>query len=125
MISLAPRRLLILIVSIAAAPPLAARAAAAADAAPVSFKRDVAPILVKQCQGCHNAEKNKGQYRVDTFERLMRPGKSKADPIKAAHPTDSPLYRLLTTADDDERMPQKADPLPAAQVATIGRWIEE
>src|SRR4051794_28311892 len=109
MISLAPRRLLILIVSVAAATPLAARAADA----PISFKRDVAPILVKQCQGCHNAEKNKGQYRVAPFERLRRRGKSKPDPIKAAHPTDSPLYRLPTTADDDERMPQKADPPPA------------
>jgi hypothetical protein len=102
----------------------AAHSARAADA-PVSFKRDVAPILVKQCQGCHNAEKSKGQYRLDTFERLMRPGKSKSDPIKPGQPKDSHLYGLIATADDDERMPQKADPLPAGQVALIGRWIEQ
>jgi len=120
MIRVAPSRLLLLPFLLSCA----CVAARAADA-PVSFRRDVAPILVKQCQGCHNAEKNKGQYRVDSFERLMRPGKSKDAPIRAGHPKDSPLYRLITTADDDERMPQKADPLPAAQVATIGRWIEE
>ena len=102
------RRLTPLLLWIAVAAPVIARAADA----PVSFKRDVAPILIKQCQGCHNAEKNKAQFRVDTFERLMRPGKSKDAPIKAGHPKDSPLYRLITTADEDERMPQKADPCP-------------
>jgi hypothetical protein len=123
MISVVPRRFLTLIVPTLAVAG-AGTSAPAADA-PVSFKRDVAPILVKQCQGCHNAEKNKGQYRVDSFERLLRHGKSKAEPIKAGHPAESSLYRLITTADEDERMPQKADPLPAGQVATLGRWIEQ
>src|SRR5689334_18171856 len=102
MTSAAPHRFITpLFVLIAPAPLATAPLATHAADAPVSFKRDVAPILVKQCQGCHNAEKNKAQYRVDTFERLMRPGKSKDAPIKAGRPKDSPLYRLITTADDD------------------------
>ena len=38
---------------------------AQADApAPVSFAKDVAPILVKHCQACHGAEEPKGGYQI-------------------------------------------------------------
>jgi hypothetical protein len=91
----------------------------------VSFRRDVAPILVKQCQGCHGPEKSKGGYRLDSFDRLTRGGESKTPPIVAGQPGKSNLLRLISTDDEDDRMPQKADPLPAAQVALVRRWIEE
>ncbi|MCA9268871.1 MAG: hypothetical protein KDA41_10395, partial [Planctomycetales bacterium] len=41
-------------------------AAAAADE-PVSFRRDVAPLLLAKCQACHGPRKAEGGYRVDTF----------------------------------------------------------
>src|SRR5690349_9412336 len=47
-----------------------------AEGKPVSFARDVAPVLLKQCQACHGPEKSKGKYRVDSFERLMKAGES-------------------------------------------------
>lgn len=96
-----------------------------AEPAPVSFSREVAPILVKQCQTCHGPEKSKSQYRLDTFERLSKPGKSKAAPIVAGSPAKSELYQLISTTDENDRMPQKADALPAAQIALIRRWIEQ
>ena len=37
----------------------------------------------------------------------------------------SELYRLLVTDDEDERMPYEADPLPAEQITTIRKWIEQ
>src|SRR5690242_12117545 len=98
--------------------------AASADhvqtSAPVSFRRDVAPILLSQCQSCHGPKKSKSGYRVDTFDRLMKPGKSKDAPIVAGQPDDSALFRLITSHDEDERMPQKADALPPQQVLVIG-----
>ena len=103
---------------------IAGRGVAAAPP-PVSFSHDVAPLLVKQCQGCHGAEKTKGKYRVDTFDRLMTAGESKSAPLTAGKPQASNLYRLITAADEDDRMPQKADPLPAAQVELVRRWIAE
>jgi WD40 repeat protein len=91
----------------------------------VSFRRDVAPILVKQCQGCHGPEKSKGGYRLDSFDRLTKAGESKTAPVVAGQPAKSNLYRLITADSEDDRMPQKADPLPAAQVTLIRRWIAE
>jgi mono/diheme cytochrome c family protein len=97
----------------------------AGAATPVSFIRDVAPVFVKQCQGCHGAEKQKGKYRLDSFERLMKAGESKDAPVVAGKPGASAIYRLITAKDEDDRMPQKADPLPAAQVTLLRQWIEE
>ena len=67
---------------------------------PVSFKADLAPILLTQCQSCHGPKKSKGGYRVDTFERAMEVG------------FDELHYRMVTE-EEDEIMPPDADPLPA------------
>src|SRR4051812_17176213 len=91
----------------------------------VSFKNEVAPILVERCQTCHNPEKNKGGYRLDSFETMMKAGESKKAPIVAGRPGDSHLYQLITSADEDERMPAKGERLTAGQISTIEKWIAE
>ncbi|QOV90556.1 c-type cytochrome domain-containing protein [Humisphaera borealis] len=99
--------------------------AAPAEAGKVSFRKDVAPILLAQCQTCHGAEKVKGKFRVDTFERLWTPGSSGDAPVNPGYADKSTLYRLLVTADADDRMPKKADPLPKAQIEIIRKWIDK
>ncbi|MBI5775520.1 MAG: hypothetical protein HZA89_17505 [Verrucomicrobia bacterium] len=94
-------------------------------AAPVSFSRDIAPIFAKQCVVCHGPDKSKGDYRLNTFESALKPGASHAPPILPGKPAESELLRLLTAADPDDRMPQKADALPPAQIKLIERWIKE
>ena len=102
-----------------------AAAVRAGDAEPVSFRSDIAPLLQRRCAACHNEDSPKGGYRLDTFACLTRPGDSDAPPIAAGKPRDSELYRLLVEPDANDRMPQKADALPTAEVALIGRWIAE
>lgn len=92
---------------------------------PVSFTRDVAPLLSRKCLTCHNAEKNKGKFRLDTFERLLKPGSSKDPSIVPTKPEESRLLTILREKDPEDRMPQKDDPLPPAQIALIERWIRE
>lgn len=94
-------------------------------AEPVSFSRQVAPILQARCLACHRAEKAKGKYRLDTFEQLLKPGSSGEPSVVSGDPVKSALHRLLIVADPDDRMPQDADPLRAAEVDLIRRWIEE
>jgi WD40 repeat protein len=91
----------------------------------VSFRRDVAPVFLNQCQECHGPKKSKGGYRLDTFEHLNQSGDSDHAPIVPGKPVDSELFNLISTGDDDDRMPKKADRLPDAQIATIKRWIEQ
>lgn len=82
------------------------------DAAPVSFKAEVAPILIAKCQSCHGPDKAKGKYRVDSFARALKPG------------AEEFLYRV-TTDDEEERMPPEGDPLPAKQAGLLKRWVDE
>ena len=87
------------------------------------FSRDLAPILQSKCLTCHNAEKAKGGYRVHTFAAVLQPGKSKKAPVAPNQPEESELFRRLVTHDEDDRMPQDDDPLPAAQIALFREWI--
>ncbi len=98
---------------------------APAEAAPVSFTRDLAPILADKCVTCHEEKKAKGKYRVDTFELVGRAGSSDEPALTPGKPDASTLYTRLASHDEDERMPQKDDPLPEAQIALFRRWIEE
>lgn len=104
---------------------LGLRAADSLSTTAVAFTKDIAPILHQKCVTCHNPEKSKGGYRLHTFADLMKPGESKEPPITANAPAKSHLYQLLVTNDEDDRMPQKDDPLLSTQIALIKRWIEE
>ena len=112
------------LLSIFAAAVLPGRAPAGAAEAP-RFIADVAPVLVRKCQACHGPDKAKGDYRVDTFERLTKPGGGGAAPITPGEPGRSELFLRVTSHDPEKRMPQKDDPLPAAQVALIEAWIRD
>ena len=91
----------------------------------VSFKQDIAPILIAKCLTCHDAEKPKGKYQLHTFERLLKPGASEEKVVVSGKPEASNLYKLLIEKDPDNRMPQKDDALPASQIALFKRWIQE
>jgi WD40 repeat protein len=93
--------------------------------AEVSFSRQIAPILLEKCVTCHGPEKAKGGFRLDTFAGLMAGGESKKASIRAGLPAESHVVELLTTKDEDDRMPQKSDRLPDAQIALIRQWITE
>ncbi|MCI0745136.1 MAG: hypothetical protein L0Y58_07005 [Verrucomicrobia subdivision 3 bacterium] len=94
-------------------------------AEPVSFVRDIAPVLRDKCLTCHGAEKAKGNYRLDSFELLAQSGSSEEPPITPGAPEKSHLLELLSARDADDRMPQKDDALPGATIALFERWIRE
>lgn len=89
----------------------------------VSFQRDIAPILQSQCLTCHRETKAKGDYRLDSFEYLLRAGSSGEAAIVRGKPEESFLFELIVTADEDDRMPQKGDPLSENQIDLIRNWI--
>ncbi|MBS0208505.1 MAG: hypothetical protein JSS27_06075 [Planctomycetes bacterium] len=101
--------------------PLAARA----EDKPVSFKNDIAPILVRNCLACHGQSDPKGDYQLHTFAALSKAGESGEASVTAGRPADSYLLTLISSQDEAERMPKDADPMPADQVALVKRWISE
>ena len=92
---------------------------------PVSFIREVAPILVQRCLACHGRKDAENDYRVDTFANLQRAGTNDLPPLTAGDPDDSEIMRLISSDDEDERMPKDGDPLTPAEIGTFRRWIEQ
>ena len=97
----------------------------AQPAGPVSFIKDVAPILKENCYACHDAKKKKGKLEMSSYENL-RKGGTKDDPVAPGKSADSVLIQLLT-ATGPTRMPPKdaGDALPKEKIAIIAKWIDE
>jgi hypothetical protein len=99
--------------------------ASAQDPAPVSFRKDVASILLDNCLACHGPKKAEGGYRVDTYERLMSAGDSSSAGFIAKDQEGSEALRRIISDDPAERMPFEGDPLPADKIELLKRWIDE
>jgi hypothetical protein len=99
-------------------------AGAAEGSGPVSFRTEIAPLLQRRCASCHGEENAKGGYRLDSFEQLRKPGDGGAPPLVAGKARESELFKLLIEKDPEDRMPQKADALPASEIALIGHWLD-
>jgi len=89
---------------------------------PVSFYRQVRPILQRQCSGCHQPAKAGGKLIMTSHAALLAGGEQ-GDTVVVGKPDDSLLIELISG--DKPQMPQKAAPLGKEQVALIARWIQE
>ena len=90
------------------------------EAAGVSFLKEVAPLLTKNCLACHNAKDSKGGFNLTTFESLMKGGEE-GDTVVPGDGEFSNLSLVLT----DGTMPKDSDPLPQEQIDLITKWIDE
>ncbi|MDG3003801.1 c-type cytochrome domain-containing protein [Paludisphaera mucosa] len=92
---------------------------------PVSFMTDVAPILVRNCIACHNPKKPESKYVMTSFAKLAKGGKVGEDvTLEPGKPDESYLVELIRPA-GEPRMPFKQEPLPAAEIALLERWVTE
>ena len=92
-------------------------------ATPVSFRQQVAPLLLDNCVACHGAKSAEGGYRVDAYAEMFKPGDSGELPVGQSKDEAGELLRRLTTSDEHERMPAESEPLTQEQIQTIADWI--
>ena len=105
-----------------AAPMLKVEAATGKET--VSFAKDIAPIFVANCTGCHGTNQPRNNFSANTIETLLRGG-DRGEPILPGKPADSLLIKKLKGTADGARMPMNRTPLEDAVVAKIEKWIEE
>lgn len=84
-------------------------AAGTLAAQPVSFYKDVRPILAQRCAVCHQAVNGAGAVSLTSFS-----GVAKVAPV---------LAEVITG--EKPRMPKAGGPLMPAQVAVIRQWVAE
>lgn len=93
--------------------------------AQVSFKKDIAPVLINNCLACHGPKKAEGSYRIDTYERAIAPGESATAAFTAKMLDKSEAFRRISVGDVSERMPLDGDPLSPETIALFKKWVEE
>jgi hypothetical protein len=103
----------------------AAVAQAPATGKELSFIKDVAPILKKNCFGCHDAGRKKGKLDMTTYETFRKGGRHN-DVLVPGDTKKSYILEVLT-ASDASRMPPKdsGKPLPKADIDVIAAWIQQ
>jgi len=97
-------------------------------AEPLTFNRDVRPILSDKCFACHgsDAKKREAELRLDRAESAY----AEHDDVRAIVPRDlgaSELWRRINSADPEDVMPPPSTQktLSADEKALLGRWIDE
>jgi WD40 repeat protein len=97
-------------------------AAPARAQAPVSFHKDVRPILMKRCAGCHQPSSRSGKFSVTSYAAVKSGGVSGAGFV-SGKPGDSPLYK--TVSGKSPTMPKGGPPLSQKEQETLRLWITQ
>ncbi|MCC6510589.1 MAG: DUF1553 domain-containing protein, partial [Pirellulaceae bacterium] len=95
------------------------------EPAKLSYARDIAPLLRDKCQGCHQPAKPQGRYEMTSFTRLLAGGESGSPAIVPGKPDESYLVELITVHNGKAEMPKKGEPLVAAEIELIRKWISQ
>ncbi len=126
MISVRPLLLAGAWLALAAAPSLAGEPADKKPTGPVSYYRDVRPLLALHCQGCHQPAKPLGGYVMTSYPDLFKAGDHDRPGIVANKPEQSMIIEQIRVGKDGKaEMPKNKDPLPAKDIETLRRWIAE
>jgi len=85
----------------------------------------IAPVMEQKCWSCHNANKIKGQLRMDKPELLAKGGEHGVI-FKANDPDNSEMIkRLLLDINDEHHMPPKGKtPLTEQEILLVTWWIK-
>jgi mono/diheme cytochrome c family protein len=105
-----------------AAPMIAVQAATGKET--VSFAKDIAPVFVKSCVGCHGTNRPRNNFSLNTIEGLLKGG-DRGEPVLPGKPADSLIIKKLKGTADGAQMPMGQTPLDGAVIAKIEKWIEE
>jgi hypothetical protein len=97
-------------------------ALAQGGAPPVSYHREIRPILQKRCQGCHQPASQGGKLVVTSYEAFRAGGAAGAS-FKPGRPDESIILRYITG--NPPPMPKNQKPLSAGEVGLFKRWIAE
>ena len=98
------------------------------SAEPISFSRQIRPILSENCIACHGPDEKarKGKLRLDDEQDAKRDRKGDFV-ILPGKPEQSELIKRIESTDPEDVMPppKQHKTIPVAQVALLKEWIKQ
>jgi Protein of unknown function (DUF1549)/Protein of unknown function (DUF1553)/Planctomycete cytochrome C len=86
------------------------------------FRSQIRPLLTDRCVKCHGGEKTRGGLDLTARESALKGGDNGVV-LTPGKGRESRLYQLAAHL-ADPKMPPSGDPLNAAQLANLQRWID-
>ena len=91
---------------------------------PVSFAKDIQPLLKEHCLECHGGTTRKGNISFASRVLATGIGDSGEVPVVPGNIEKSELINRIVTDDPDEQMPPK-ERLSAAEIERLKSWINQ
>jgi hypothetical protein len=102
---------------------------------PVSFSKDIVPIISKNCMPCHAEEQfNPSELSLDSYDLLMKGGKH-GDSVKPGKALESVfVQKLLENPPFGDRMPfdprkkrkkEPVKPLSDEDISIVTEWVNQ
>jgi hypothetical protein len=98
----------------------------AADTTELKFSQDIAPILAKNCSGCHSGDRQglkKGKLELTSFAKLLKGTTTNKQVVIPGKPEESSLV-LRIKGEETPRMPQGNNVLSDDAISKIERWVK-
>jgi len=104
-------------------------ASAATATEPISFNKQIRPILADRCFACHGPDSAQrvSDMRLDQQETIFRELPSGEFPVVRGKPTESELIHRIVSTDAEQKMPpaDSGKTLNAEEIELIKQWISE
>lgn len=84
----------------------------------------IAPLFESRCVECHGETKQKGKYRMDTFEAVVAGGDTGVGVIPGDLDGSELWYRIVTDDEDDIMPPEGEQGLTEEEMRVVQWWIE-
>jgi WD40 repeat protein/mono/diheme cytochrome c family protein len=98
----------------------------AATDKPVSYHKQIRPLVQVHCQGCHQPAKAQGAYIMTDHAALMKAGDRGLAGVVPGKPAESHMLEVMRPKDGKRAdMPRGAEPLPEKDIALVEKWIRE
>ncbi|MBT6846244.1 MAG: DUF1549 domain-containing protein, partial [Planctomycetaceae bacterium] len=98
-------------------------------AEPISFNKQIRPILADRCFACHGPDSAQrvSDMRLDQLETIYRELPSGEFPVVRGKPNESALIHRIVSADADQKMPpvDSGKTLNEQEIELIKQWISE
>src|SRR5262249_6586205 len=85
------------------------------------FEKKIRPVLVKSCQGCHNAKMRVSQLDLSTAAAFLQGGPS-GPLVDKADPTNSRILKVISY-DEKLKMPPTGK-LTAEEIGDLTEWVK-